>query len=181
VITSQADLVTIGKIERHFGVRGEFKVRSLSDVPGRLEHLKQVQVLEPTGQIVERTVTHVRRAGSTYIMGLVGVTTPEEAVALRGGLIQVPRHPAATLAADVYFECDLIGMTVENERGDEVGVLETILEIPDNHVFVVRRGTEEVLIPAAKSFVTSVDLVRRKMMVRGIDDLVGGSPCGVTF
>jgi len=173
--------VTIGKIERHFGVRGEFKVRSLSDVPGRLEHLKQVQVLEPTGQIVERTVTHVRRAGSTYIMGLVGVTTPEEAVALRGGLIQVPRHPAATLAADVYFECDLIGMTVENERGDEVGVLETILEIPDNHVFVVRRGTEEVLIPAAKSFVTSVDLVRRKMMVRGIDDLVGGSPCGVTF
>ena len=173
--------MTIGKIERHFGVRGEFKVRSLSDVPGRLEHLKQVQVLEPTGQIVERTVTHVRRAGSTYIMGLVGVTTPEEAVALRGGLIQVPRHPAATLAADVYFECDLIGMTVENERGDEVGVLETILEIPDNHVFVVRRGTEEVLIPAAKSFVTSVDLVRRKMMVRGIDDLVGGSPCGVTF
>ena len=170
--TAQADIVTIGKIERHFGVRGEFKVRSLSDVPGRLEHLKQVQVLEPTGQTVEKTVAHVRRAGSTYIMGLVGVTTPEEAMALRGGLIQVPRCPAATLAADVYFECDLIGMTVENERGDEVGVVETILEIPENHVFVVRKGTEEVLIPAAKSFVTSVDLVRRKMMVRGIDDLV---------
>lgn len=164
--------MTIGRIERHFGVRGEFKVRSLSDVPGRLEHLKQVQVLEPTGQIVEKTVAHVRRTGSTYIMGLVGVTTPEEAVALRGGLIQVPRCSAATLAADVYFECDLIGMTVENERGDEVGVVETILEIPDNHVFVVRKGTKEVLIPAAKSFVTSVDLVRRRMMVRGIDDLV---------
>lgn len=164
--------MTIGRIERHFGVRGEFKVRSLSDVPGRLEHLKQVQVLEPTGQIVEKTVAHVRRTGSTYIMGLVGVTTPEEAVALRGGLIQVPRCSAATLAADVYFECDLIGMTVENERGDEVGEVETILEIPDNHVFVVRKGTKEVLIPAAKSFVTSVDLVRRRMMVRGIDDLV---------
>ena len=51
-------------------------------------------------------------------------------------------------------------------------MLETILEIPDNHIFVVRRGTEEVLIPAAKSFVTSVDLVRHRMMVRGIDDLV---------
>ena len=31
---------------------------------------------------------------------------------------------------------------------------------------------EEVLIPAAKSFVTAVDLVRRRMLVRGIDDLV---------
>lgn len=166
--------MTIGKIERHFGVRGEFKVRSLSDVPDRLDHLKQIHVLEPTGRLVDRTVTHVRRAGMTYIMGLVGVTTPEEAGMLRGGLIQVPRRPAATLSPDVYFECDLIGMTVENERGDEVGVLETILEIPDNRVFVVRKGTEEVLIPAAKSFVTSVDLVRRRMLVRGIDGLVEG-------
>ena len=170
--TAHTDLVTIGKIERPFGVRGEFKVRSLSDVPGRLDQLKQVQVLRPTGQVVDRTVTRVRRAGSTYIMGLEGVTTPEEAGMLRGGLIQVPRSPAATLSADVYFECDLIGMTVENERGEEVGVLETILEIPDNHLFVVRKGTEEVLIPAAKSFVTSVDLTRRRMMVRGIEDLV---------
>jgi len=172
VTTAQAGLVTIGRIERPFGVRGEFKVRSLSDVPGRLDQLKQVQVLEPTGQMVDRTVTHVRRAGLTYIMGLSGVTTPEEAGMLRGGLIQVPRCSPATLSEDVYFECDLIGMTVENERGDEIGVLETILEIPENHIFVVRNGTKEVLIPAAKSFVTSVDLARRRMIVRGIDDLV---------
>jgi 16S rRNA processing protein RimM len=172
VTTAHTDLVTIGKIERPFGVRGEFKVRSLSDVPGRLDQLKQVQVLRPTGQMVDRTVTRVRRTGSTYIMGLEGVTTPEEAGMLRGGLIQVPRSPAAMLSADVYFECDLIGMTVENERGEEVGMLETILEIPDNHLFVVRKGTEEILIPAAKSFVTSVDLTRRRMIVRGIEDLV---------
>ena len=168
---AQADLVTIGKIERHFGVRGEFKVRSLSDVPGRLDNLKQVQVLAPTGEMVEKTVAHVRRTGSTYIMGLVGVTTPEEAATLRGGLLQVPRAPAAVLAADVYFECDLIGLAVETEQGAEVGVLEAILEIPDNRIFVVRKGTKEILIPAAKSFVASVDLQRRRMVVRGIDDL----------
>ena len=172
MIGAQEYLVTIGRIERPFGVRGEFKVRSLSDVPGRLDHLKQVQILEQTGQLVDRTVTCVRRAGSTYIMGFAGVTTPEEAGMLRGGLIQVPHTAAAALSADVYLECDLIGMTVENERGDEVGVIETILEIPDNHVFVVRKGIEEVLIPAAKSFVTAVDLARRRMMVRGIEDLV---------
>jgi 16S rRNA processing protein RimM len=172
VTIAQEDFVTIGKIERRFGVRGEFKVRLLSDVPGRLDHLKQVHILEPMGETVERTVTHVRLAGSTYIMGLAGVTTPEEARLLRGGLIQVPRAPVSALSADVYFECDLIGMTVENERGGEVGVLETILEIPNNQVFVVRRGTVEVLIPAAKSFVTAVDLARRRMTVCGIDDLV---------
>lgn len=164
--------MTVGKIGRHFGVRGEFKVRSLTDIPGRLDHLKQVQVLAPTGETVERTVRHIRRVGSTYIMGLVGVTTPEEAIMLRGGLIQVVRAPASTLSMDVYFERDLIGITVENERGDEVGVLEAILDIPDNQVLVVRKESKEVLIPAAKSFVTSVDLASRRMTVRGIDDLI---------
>ena len=91
---------------------------------------------------------------------------------LRGGLIQVVRAPASTLSMDVYFECDLIGMTVENERGGEVGVLEAILDIPDNQVLVVRKESKEVLIPAAKSFVTSVDLASRRMTVRGIDDLI---------
>jgi 16S rRNA processing protein RimM len=171
---AQEDLVTIGRIERPFGVRGEFKVRSLSDVPGRLDRLTQVQILEQTGQMVDRTVTRVRRAGSTYIMGFAGVTTPEEAGMLRGGLIQVPRTSAAALSADVYLECDLLGMTVENERGDEVGVVEAILEIPDNRVFVVRKGPEEVLIPAAKSFVTSVDLAGCRMTVRGIEELAEG-------
>ena len=174
MIRAQEYLVTIGRIERPFGVRGEFKVRCLSDVPGRLDRLKQVQILEQTGQMVDRTVTRVRRAGSAYIMGFAGVTTPAEAGMLRGGLIQVPRISAAALAADVYLECDLIGMTVENEGGDEVGVIRTILEIPDNRVFVVQKGTEEVLIPAVKSFVTSVDLARRRMMVRGVKELAEG-------
>jgi 16S rRNA processing protein RimM len=173
MLSAQADLVTIGKIERPFGVRGEFKVRSFTDVPGRFAQLTQVHVFASTGQTFEKTVTHVRSVGSAYVMGLVGVTTPEEAGMLRGGLIQVPRAPASALAADVYFECDLVGMTVENEQGSEVGVLETILEIPENQVFVVRKGAEEVLIPAAKNFVASVDLARRRMTVRGIDELVG--------
>lgn len=171
---AQDYFVTIGKIERPFGVRGEFKVRSLSDVPGRLACLKEIQILERTGRMSQRTVTHIRLVGSTYIMGLAGMTTPEEAGMLRGGLIQVPRTSPTELSPDVYRECDLIGMTVENERGDEVGVIETILEIPDNRVFVVRRGGQEVLIPAAKSYVTSVDLTGCRMRVRGIEDLAEG-------
>ena len=66
--------MTIGKIERPFGVRGEVKVRSLSDVPGRFEHLNQVQVVGADGASCrDRTVTHVRRAGDTYIVRFEGM------------------------------------------------------------------------------------------------------------
>lgn len=167
-----AEQVTIGKIVRPFGVRGEVKVRSLSDVPGRFDHLDKISVVVSDGRAFEATVTHVRPAGPTYIMGLEGVTSPEEAGAFRGGLIQVPRTTIPASPEHTYYECDLIGMTVETETGEEVGVIESILDVPGNQVLTVRKGTQEVLIPAARDLITRVDLARRRMTVLAIDGLI---------
>jgi len=40
-----------------------------------------------------------------------------------------------------------------------------------NSLFVVRQGAKEILIPAAKELVRTVDLTARKMIVRLIDGL----------
>ena len=170
--TISADRVTIGKIERPFGVRGEVKVRSLSDVPGRFDHLAKVSVVVSGGRAIDATVTHVRPAGRTYIMGLEGVTSPEAAGLFRGGLIQVPRTTIPASPEHTYYECDLIGMTVESETGEEIGIIESIWDVPGNHVLAVRKGTQEVLIPAAKDLITKVDVARCRMTVRAIEGLI---------
>jgi len=165
------DRVTVGLIERSFGVRGEVKVRSLSDVPGRLEGLRRVSLVAKNGTTWETDVTHVRRAGAGYIVGLAGLTTPEEAALWRGGLIQTARGAVPGLPDGQYYECDLIGLTVYRETGQLIGVLEEIFEFSGNHVFAVRQGTKEVLIPAAKELITAVDVGARRMTVRLIDGL----------
>lgn len=167
----QPETVTVGRIERTFGVRGEVKVRSLSDVPGRLEGLTRVSLLATNGQTLETGVTHVRRAGTSFILGLSAFTTPEEAGLWRGGLIRTVRGSVPELPDGQYYECDLVGLTVKTELGDPLGVVETIWELPGNPVVVVRRETKEILIPAAKEFVLSVDLMARIMTVRLIDGL----------
>lgn len=169
--TAQDDRVTIGRIERPFGVKGEVKVRSLSDAPGRFDRLAQVRLVGLTGQAVETTVTHVRRAGDRYIVRFEGISTPEEAGTLRGGLIQVSHGTAPALSDDQYYECDLIGMRVVDEQGADVGLLETVWDLPGHHVFVVRNGAQEVLIPAAKAFIASVDCANRCMVVRAVEEL----------
>jgi 16S rRNA processing protein RimM len=166
------DRVTIGKIERPFGVKGEVKVRSLSDVPGRFDHLEKISVVVSEGRTIEVRVTHVRPAGSTFIMGLEGITSPEEAGAFRGGLIQVPRTTTPAPTDDTYYECDLIGMTVESEAGEELGTIESIWPVPGSHVLAVRKGSQEVLIPAAKDLITKVDVAGRRMTVHAIEGLI---------
>ena len=167
-----ADRVTIGKIERPFGVKGEVKVRSLSDVPGRFDHLEKVSVVVSSGQAIEATVTHVRAAGPTFIMGLEGITSPEQAGAFRGGLIQVPRTSTPASQEHTYYQCDLIGMVVESDAGEEIGVIESIWDVPGSHVLAVRKGTQEVLIPAAKDLITKVDVAQRRMTVRAMEGLI---------
>jgi 16S rRNA processing protein RimM len=168
---NQLETVTVGRIERPFGVRGEVKVRSLSDVPGRLEGLTHVSLLATNGQTLETGVTHVRRAGTSFILGLSAFTTPEEVGLWRGGLIRTVRGAVPELPVGQYYECDLVGLAVQTEAGDSLGAVAEIWELPGNPLVVVRDGSKEVLIPAAKEFVVAVDLTARIMTVRLIDGL----------
>jgi 16S rRNA processing protein RimM len=170
-MVGELDTVTVGRIERTFGVKGEVKVRPLSDVPGRFESLTDVSLVAMNGKTMETRVTGVRRAGTGFIVRFAGLTTPEDAGLWRGGLIQVTRGTVPALPAGQYYECDLVGLGVQTEQGRSLGVLEEILELPGNHVFVVRHGDKETLIPAAKEWVTNVDLDRRLMTVRMIDGM----------
>lgn len=90
------DMVTIGKVERPFGVHGAVKVRSLSDRPGRFEQLHEVRMAGERGQTIDRRVRSVRKAGPVYIVEFEGITTPEEARGIQGAMLQVPREASAS-------------------------------------------------------------------------------------
>jgi 16S rRNA processing protein RimM len=167
------ETVTVGQIGRPFGVRGQVKVRPLSDVPGRFEALTDVRLVAKDGRTMDTSVATVRRAGTELIVGFADLTTPEEAKLWSGGLVQAVRGVSPVLPTGQYYECDLVGLAVQTDQGQSLGVLEEIWELPGNHVFVVRQGPMETLIPAAKEWVTAVDLDRRMMTVRllsGMDE-----------
>lgn len=170
-MAERLETVTVGLIERPFGVKGEVKVRSLTDVPGRWESLTAVSLVGRHGETWETAVTHVRHTDKGVIVALAGLTSPEDAGQWRGGFIQAPRGLAPSLPEGAFYECDLIGLSVETERGEPIGVLEEIWEVPGNHVFVVRQGKKEILIPAAKDLIAAVNLQQRRMTVRMIEGL----------
>ena len=170
-MVGQLDTVTVGQIERTFGIKGEVKVRSLTDVPGRLEALTNVTIVGKHGKTMDTTVKQVRKTGTGFIVAFAALTNPEDAGQWRGGLIQVPRGSVPPLPDGQYYECDLVGLAVHTEQGEPIGVLEQIWESPGNHIFVVRQGHKETLIPAAKDLVVSVNLDTRVMIVRMIEGL----------
>lgn len=172
VMAMSNEYITIGKIERAFGVKGEVRVRSLSDVPGRFEGLDAVTLRTADGRATETKVRHRRPIKDGYLLELDACATPEEAARFRGALIQIPRPqapaeaPGAKAGTRAYYEYQLVGLTVENETGERLGTLVDVVETPGAHVLVVQGERGEHLLPATKEVVTSVDLDARVMNVR---------------
>jgi 16S rRNA processing protein RimM len=160
------ELIAIGKIVKPFGLRGEVKVLSLSDVPGRFQGLKNVTLEAPSGRTVSAAVTRMREERGGFVLGFDALSTPEEAAAFRGGFIKIPRTQSPALPEGQFYESDLIGMTVKDEAGRILGELQDILDTGANHVFAIRKDGREVLMPALRGVVASVDVVSRTMTVR---------------
>lgn len=157
---STDSLVTIGRILKPFGVRGEVKVESMSDVPGRFEGLETVYLTLPhkTATPKETTVTHIRDVTAGYLMTCSAFSTPEEAAHFRGAWIQIPSNPDLPRDPDIFYQFELLGLRVEDPDGIEMGNVKEIMEYPQHHVLVVRNQETEFLIPVSRRTIEKVDL-----------------------
>ncbi len=165
--------MTIGQVGRVHGLRGEVRVRSLSDVPGRFETLARVTVEGPDGARSQMAVRGARPIGNDYLLSFEGIETPEAATRLVGSLLQIAEDQAAPLPEGQYYQHDLVGMAVRTEEGMSVGTLADIFPTGANEVFVIRGASgREQLIPATREVVRAVDVPGRLMTIRRLPGLL---------
>lgn len=162
---SEVELITVGRIVKPFGVRGQVRVQSLTDVPGRLDQLQEVILVLPTGRQVETLVTNVQVDGRSHLLQFTAFSTPEEAKAYRGAWLRIPKGPVPPAPEGHWYQFELIGLTVKDQTGAVLGVVEDVLELPSQHMFVVQGGGKEILIPASRKWVTNVDIDGQVMSV----------------
>jgi len=162
---SDEELITVGRIVKPFGVRGQVRVQSLTDVPGRLEQLQNVILVLPTGRQVGTTVTDVQIDGRSHLLRFAAFSTPEEAQAYRGARLTIPKGPVPPAPEGHWYQFELIGLTVRDQTGTILGVVEDVHQYSSQHMFVVRGKGKELLIPASRKWVTNVDVDGQVMTV----------------
>lgn len=155
---SHSSMVIIGRILKPFGVRGEVRVESLTDVPGRFEGLQTVTLSLVNGEKEEATVTSVRQVNQGIILGLSAISSPEAAAPYRGAWIKVPVNHNLPRDEDTFYQFELIGLRVEDSAGQTIGHVEEVLEYPQHHVLVIRSLDREMLIPANRRIIEMVDV-----------------------
>ncbi|MFQ5579520.1 MAG: ribosome maturation factor RimM [Nitrospiria bacterium] len=164
--------ITIGKILGPVGLCGEVKIFALTDFPKRFDDLREVTVETSEGRQQTIRIDRVRY-GPRYVYATFSdLASVEKVDFLRGAFIQIPEEERLPLPEGSYYQSDLIGLDVFLEDGTDLGRLEEIYETGSNDIYAVRSGKREVLIPALRKFISSVDLAQKKMVVTPVEGLI---------
>jgi 16S rRNA processing protein RimM len=161
--------VTVGRIGRPHGIRGEVVVGVRTDEP-ELRFAVGSQLDTDRADIGSVTVASVRWQSGMLIVRFDGVRDRDAAGELRGTWLRVD---SGTLAApddpDEFRDHDLIGLSVRTTDGAVIGVVEDVLH-PGQDVLVIRPDAQdvagapaagapaEILVPFVKAIVTEVDI-----------------------
>lgn len=166
--------VLLGKIVATHGIRGQLRVHSYSGEHGALVALTSVLLHDPAGGWESFDVVSAKAHGNKVLLSLKGCDNINQVLHLVGRELYAEREKLPELEEDEFYWCDLIGLSVVTEAGEELGRLTDIIPTGSNDVYVVSSGSREYLVPALTDVVVAVDLAAGIMTVappEGLFDL----------
>lgn len=179
--------VTLARILRPWGRRGEVAAEILTDFPQRLAGLRDAWLADGRGTPRSARIISCRIHLGQAILRFEGTQTISEAEALRGLEVQVPLAEREPLASGRYYISDLVGCEVWEEGGAAaLGVVQDVQRageenrrpgLPESWTLLVASPAGELLIPLAAEICTSIDTFARRIEVRlpeGLRELNAG-------
>ena len=166
------DFLQVGVITATHGIRGEVKVFPTTDDPERFLDLETVYL--DTGREKKLlTISSVKFFKQFVILKFKEFDNINDVEPFRKKSLLVTRDQAVPLEEDEYFIADLIGLTVITDEDKILGKLTDVLETGANDVYQVTDETgKEILLPAIRDCILSVDLEKGEMKVHILEGLL---------
>ncbi len=173
--TPRAPLVAVGVISKVFGLKGEVKVHSYSRSAEEIEQLREVLVGRSDSSTVKMKVERLSPRGNDVYLKFAGIDDRTASESLIGHFLFVEEADRKHLADGEFFIDDIIGMSVVDLRKNRLGIIANVVTLPAQDMYVVNTGRSEIMVPAVKSIVRSVDMKSRTMTIDPPEGLFNGN------
>jgi 16S rRNA processing protein RimM len=170
-----SDRIALGVIRKAHGVHGEASVEPWTNSPERFSELRSVFLVSPDeSDVREAVVEHVREHAGRALVKLAGIESPEAVRGVQNWTIEVPASEARKLDDDEYFLHDLVGLTLVDLNGKEIGIVDEVLEGGGGILLSVKSGRKKFDVPFAADICTEIDLQKKRIVAalpEGLDEV----------
>ena len=162
----------VGIITQTHGIKGEVKVFPTTDDVGRFKKLKEV-IMDNGRERLNLEIEGVKFFKQYAILKFKGYDSINDIEKYKSAKLYIKREQAVKLKKDEYFIADLSDMEVVTEDGEYFGKMKDVLTTGANDVYIViREDGSEVLLPAIKQCVKSIDMEQGRITVHIMDGLI---------
>src|SRR4051794_31301417 len=157
------EFVTLARVVKTQGRRGEVAVEVHTDIPDRLKAGVRVFALAEDNSRRELQIEDAWPHKDWLVLKFAGVDSISDAELLIGSELQVPLTERAELEPGAAYVSDLVGCVVF-DRDREVGTIRDVrFGAGEAPLLVVGSGKSELEIPYAQEFLLRVDLEGKRI------------------
>jgi 16S rRNA processing protein RimM len=164
--------VTVGRIGRPHGIRGDVVVGVRTDEP-ELRFAPGSRLDTDPAEVGPLTVAGRKWHSGELLVRFEGVTDRDAAAELRGTWLTVdsaaiapPKDP------DEFRDADLVGLSVRTVDGTQVGTVDDVLHSGQDVLVIKSADGRETMVPFVKPFVPDVDIPGGMLTINPPDGLL---------
>jgi 16S rRNA processing protein RimM len=150
--------VTVGRIGRPHGIRGDVVVGVRTDEP-ELRFARGSRLDTDPADLGPLTVAATKWHSGELLVRFEGIGDRDAAAELRGTWLTVD---SATIAPpedpDEFRDADLVGLSVRTVDGTQVGTVQDVLHSGQDVLVIKSADGREVMVPFVKPLVPDVDI-----------------------
>jgi len=158
------------------GLQGAVKVYSYAESIACFTPTEGLTMIDTAGHRSHCEVLWTRPQKNGICLALKDVTTRDQAEALTGCELSIPRKNLPPLDEDTHYWIDLIGLSVFTTDGEHLGRITDVIATGANDVYVLTTPegyrVKEILLPAIASVILDVDVAGQKMVVELPEGLI---------
>lgn len=157
------DRICVGVVGGAFGVSGEVRLKSFTAEPDAIADYGPFETEDGSRSFDMQLVRPIKQG---FAVRLSNVRTKEDADALKGAQLFVPRTRLPQLPDDEYYHADLIGLAVLDTGGAPLGTVRAVLNHGAADLLEVAQpgATQTALLPFTQAIVPTVDLATGKII-----------------
>lgn len=159
-------LISLGKITKNQGNKGEVRVAPYTDDLRRFELLEEVILISPDqSEEISKTVEDIWLHKNFVILKLKGIDNIGEALEYRNYEIKIKADELLPLAEDEFYVDDLIDLTVILPDEKVLGKVLDVIDTGGTDILVIKGETKEYMVPMSKKYIKEIDIKANKIYI----------------
>lgn len=173
------DRVIVAQFGAAHGVRGEIRLKSFTEDPLGVCAYGPLAAGDGRSFVIVSARPAAGTSPDMLVVDVEGVTTRDQAEALTGLELSVPREKLPEAGAEEFYHADLIGLLVEMPDGVAAGTVVAVRDYGAGDLLEIApaRGAT-YLVPFTRATVPEVDLAGGRLVIDPLPGLIGAGDEG---